>query len=345
MKIESRKEDHVNLVTKQGMQHLHKTNGLEDVELPYSAFPEMNLSDVDLSTSLFGRKFSSPLMVSGMTGGYASAKEINHSIAKACEEKNIPFQLGSTRAMLEKPELKVTYDVKKVAPRVFLIANLGASNLHKYSSRQIQSLVDELQADALAIHTNPLQEAIQLEGTPYFRNALKEVQRVAAEISVPVMVKEVGHGLDASSISWLARKTKVAAIDVAGAGGTSWARVEANRGGENLSMYSDVGIPTAVALIQAKKVWKKTLFASGGIRNGLDIAKCLTLGATACSTAYPIILAQQRGGVFEIKTVLNQFEQQIRVGFFCVGAQNARQMEKIKPVILGRTKDWLNQVK
>lgn len=341
--IQSRKEDHVNLVVKQGMQHVRKTNGLDDIELPYCAFPEINLADIDLSTQLFGKKFSMPLMVSGMTGGYGAAKEINEQIALACEKQNIPFQLGSTRAMLEKPELKETYAVKRKAKTVFLIANLGASNLHQYSSKRIQSLLDELDADALAIHTNPLQEAVQAEGTPHFKGVLSEVKRVASEVSVPVMVKEVGHGLDAASVKWLAKNTKVTAIDVAGAGGTSWSRVEANRGSNHLDMYSDVGTPTAVALIQNKKVWKKTMLASGGIRNGLDVVKCLTLGANACSTAYPVILAQQRGGLNELNKVLQDFEKQVRVGLFSVGAKNVTIARKIHPILLGKTQQWVNQ--
>lgn len=343
--IQSRKEDHVNLVVRQGMQHIHKTNGLEDVELPYCSFPELDFSDIDLSTTLFGKKFSMPLMVSGMTGGYSAAGAINQHIAQACEQNNIPFQLGSTRAMLEKPELKTTYDVKKSAKNVFLLANLGASNLHHYSSKKIQGLLDDLEANALAIHTNPLQEAVQVEGTSQFKNVLHEIQRVSEELSVPVLVKEVGHGLDSKSVAWLAKKTKIVAIDVAGAGGTSWSRVEANRGNEHLDVFSDVGTPTAVALIQNRHVWKKTLFASGGIRNGLHVVKCLTLGAHACSTAYPVILAQQRGGFNELDRVLNEIKNQIQVGLFSVGAKNVDAARRVKPIILGKTKEWLNQTK
>jgi isopentenyl-diphosphate delta-isomerase len=286
-------------------------------------------------------------MVSSMTGGHSSLQPINQDIASACEQMKIGMGLGSTRAALEKPETFPSYDVRKYAPTIFLACNLGVSQLKGYSTSQIQKLVDHLQCDALIIHTNAAQEIVQAEGTAHFSHAIKEISRVAEELEKPVIVKEVGNGLSPSLVKQL-DQTPVAAIDVAGAGGTSWTAIESKRGDmethEIGQRFWNVGIPTVPAIIGAQKNTSKPIVGSGGVRSGQDILKCIVLGASLSASAIPVIQMQHEKGLDGIISHLQLLKKEFHAGMFLSGAKNVKQLHGKKYYLFGKTREWAEQL-
>ncbi|MDO8627409.1 MAG: alpha-hydroxy-acid oxidizing protein, partial [Candidatus Diapherotrites archaeon] len=225
-----------------------------------------------------------------------------------------------------------SYQVKDVAPKVFLFGNLGAVQLKNYSVAQIEKMLSDIKADGLAIHLNPAQEAVQPEGTTQFSGVYKLIDKVSKELSKPVYVKEVGHGISATVAEQLA-KTKISALDVNGAGGTSWAKIEYLRKTKHKAgPYEEFGIPTADAIQQCRKVFPRTLIATGGIKNGFDVVKSLVLGADVCGMAYPILVAQDKGGAQGVKEFLEKTADEIRTGLFLLGAKNISELKKLKPL-------------
>ncbi|MDO8428366.1 MAG: type 2 isopentenyl-diphosphate Delta-isomerase [Candidatus Diapherotrites archaeon] len=343
MGTEMRKKQHLEIVAKKEVQHKTKSTGFDDVELDYNCLPELNKRQIDLSTEFLGKKFKAPIMVSGMTGGAEEAKKINLIIAEACQELGIGMGLGSQRAMIEQPELKATYDVRKIAPDIFLAGNIGVAQLNKYSLQQLQKMIEDVQADALAIHLNVEQEAVQPEGDVDFIGCYEKIKDIAQNLGKPVYVKGVGHGISGSVAARL-NKTKIEAIDVQGAGGTSWTGIESFRKQATAGItYWDFGMPTAVSIIQCRKNFNKKIIASGGIRNGLDAVKGIILGADLCSTAYPVFKAAYEGNVNTVKQVLEQFIEEIRIGMLLVGAKNIQELHRKKYYLLGKTLNWIDQ--
>src|SRR4030095_11556310 len=227
------------------------------------------------------------ILITGMTGGYSDAEGINKGLAAAAEEHNLAFGVGSQRAMIEKPELLRTYLVRDVAPKIPLLSNIGAFQLKKYSFDQIDSLVQKIEADALAVHLNALQEVVQPEGDTDFSGVLDAITRTADKLSVPIVAKETGAGIS-QDVALKLKSAGVKYIDVSGAGGTSWSKVEYLRRGETPG-FENWGIPTVEAIMQWRGVLP--LIASGGVRDGLDGAKAITLGAELCGAAFPFIKA------------------------------------------------------
>lgn len=345
--ITNRKVEHVNIALKQPVQFNEKTTGFQEMELEYVSLPEIDAKKIDTKTQFLGHSFSFPYMVSSMTGGHASLGAINKEIAQACGQMGIGMGLGSTRAAIEKPETFSSFDVRKFAPKIFLACNLGVSQLKGYSTQKIQKLVDHLQCDALIIHTNAAQEMVQEEGTPEFSGCVKEINRVASGLDQPVIVKEVGNGLSPSVVKLL-DKTKVAAIDVAGAGGTSWTAIESKRGTmDNKELgekFWNVGIPTVPALVGARKVTKKPLVGSGGVRSGQDMLKCLALGANMSASAIPVIVAQDHAGSKGVVKHIESLQQEFRAGMFLVGAKKVSELHGKKYYLFGKTKEWVEQL-
>jgi len=325
-KTESRKKEHVELVLKEGAQY-KKTAGFERVEFLHNALPEIALKDVDLSTEFMGKKLKYPILITGMTGGYSDAEQINKGLAKAAEKYGLAFGVGSQRAMIEKPGLAKTYKVRDVAPNIPLLANIGAFQLKKYSFEQIESLVSSIEADALAVHLNPLQEAIQPEGDTDFSGVLAAIQKTCEKLSVPVMAKETGAGMSQDAALKL-KEAGVKYLDVAGAGGTSWSKVEYLREGP-VPGFEDWGIPTIQSVLQCRGVLP--LVASGGIRNGIDGAKSIALGAELCGAAYPFIDAM-RAEVLDHFT--ETFEEQMRLCAYLTGSKTHADLKKAKLLIL-----------
>ncbi len=343
----NRKLEHVNIVLQKPVQFTQKTTGFEEMEVEYVTLPEMNAHAIDTKTRFLGHPFSFPFMISSMTGGHEKVKKINMDLAKACEEAGIGMGLGSTRAAMEKPETFSSFDVRKYAPNIFLACNLGVSQLKKYPTSKIQKLVDDLQCDALIIHSNAAQEIVQAEGTPHFANGIKEIVRVAKELEQPVYMKEVGNGISPSVVKML-DKTPIAAIDVAGAGGTSWTAIESKRGSmDNQELgerFWNVGIPTVPSILGAKKYSRKPIVGSGGVRSGQDILKCMILGCVLTSAAIPMILAQHAKGEKGIAAHIETLRQEFRAGMFLAGAKNVNDLHGKKYYIFGKTREWMEQL-
>ncbi len=321
---ESRKKDHVELVIKKGAQY-EKTAGFERISFIHNALPEISLDSVDLSTEFFGKRLRYPLLITGMTGGYKDASDINKALAKAAQAHGLAFGVGSQRAMIEKPELAKTYRVRDVAPDIPLLSNIGAFQLKRYKAEQIESLVDAIDADGLAVHLNPLQEVIQPEGDTDFTGVLDAIRKTCEKLSVPVMVKETGAGIS-QDVAIRLKEAGVKYIDVSGSGGTSWSKVEYLRNG-SIPGFEDWGIPTVEAIVQCRGILP--MLASGGIRDGLDASKAIALGADMCGAAYPFIKAQRDRN---LEAYLTLFAKQMRVCAYLTGSRTLEDLKKAKLV-------------
>jgi isopentenyl-diphosphate delta-isomerase len=277
------------------------TSGFERYRFANCALPEIDLSDVDTGCTLLGRRLRAPVVISCMTGGTPQAREINNTLARVAQEHGLAMGLGSGRALLERDDLLDTFAVREQAPDVLLFANLGAVQLNKgYGTAECARLVELLQADALVLHLNAIQEALQPEGDTCFRGLLRKIDRLCRELAFPVVVKEVGWGIAADTVCALFN-AGVAAVDLAGAGGTSWSEVERYRieqawRANAAAAFAAWGIPAAEALRDARAACPSgTLIASGGIRAGLDVVKALAMGADAVGIAGEFLRAAAKG--------------------------------------------------
>lgn len=326
MSTENRKADHIRICLEEDVQGRDVTSGFENYRFIHEALPEIDLSSVDTSLDLWGRKLRLPLLISSMTGGAPSAEAINRNLAVAAQELGLAMGVGSQRAALQRPELESTYQVRQYAPSILLFANIGAVQLnYSYSIDECRHAIDMIEADALILHLNALQEAVQPEGDTNFAGLLDKIASVCRDIEVPVVVKEVGWGISAETAKRL-WDVGVAAVDVAGAGGTSWSQVELYRiptesGRLVAEAFADWGLPTAQALasIHDKGVPPgKRLFGSGGVRNGVDAAKAIALGADMVGIARPFLkaAAMSAEAAVELGGVLRD---QLRITMFAVG--------------------------
>ena len=330
----SRKSDHIRINLEEDVRS-SLTTGLERYRFTHQALPEINLEEVDTRTHLFGKTLQAPILISSMTGGTPEAGAINQVLAEAAQAMGIAMGLGSQRAAVEHPELATTFQVRKVAPDILLFANLGAIQLnYGYGIEHCQRAVDMIEADALILHLNALQEAVQPEGDTRFAGLLGKIEIVCKAVPVPVIAKEVGWGISEQTARQLI-SAGVSAIDVAGAGGTSWTQVEMHRA-ENPSQarlaaaFLDWGIPTAESIIQVRHAHPEIpILASGGLRTGLDIAKCLALGATLGGMASPFLKAAVRS-VEETVQTIREISREIQVAMFAAGAKSISELpEKI----------------
>lgn len=323
--MDQRKEDHLDIVLSYDVRSRLAT-GLERYRLVPCALPEIALEDVSTRLTFLGHTLGAPLLISPMTGGPARAQEINRRLATIAQRFGLAMGLGSQRVAMENPELLVSFQVRDVAPDIFLMANLGAVQLnHGYGPRECQRIVEAIGADALVLHLNPLQEAIQPHGDTNFRGLLAKIADLCAACSFPIIVKEVGCGISAKVARQL-EAAGVAAIDIAGAGGTSWSRVESFRVTTTLerevaAAFDDWGLPTAQALVEVRQACELPLIASGGIQNGVEIAKCLALGANLVGMARPLLQA----AVISEEALQNKVEvilRQLRLALFGCGVHH-----------------------
>ncbi len=316
-----RKADHLRIAAEPGIEHARGA-GLEEVRLRHRALPERDLDDVSLRCDLLGAGLGAPLLVSAMTGGTAEAAEVNARLAHAAAEHRIGLVLGSGRPLLDDPSLLPTYRVAGGPRPPLLLANLGAAQVRGPGAPQrAERLVELLDADGLTIHLNPVQEAVQPEGQPAFSGVLDGIAAIVARLAPrPVVVKEVGFGLDGEDVALLAG-AGVAAVDVAGAGGTNWALIEGRRdtrAGAVASAFAAWGTPTAAAIRAARAAAPDLpVIASGGLRDGVDAAKCLALGAVAAGLARPLLIAarEDRAGA-----AVGALVAQLRVATWAAGA-------------------------
>ncbi len=323
--LENRKSDHIRINLEENVNFNTLTTGLEKYHFLHQALPEIDLARVDTSVSIFGKTLQAPLLISSMTGGTEQAGQINRTLAAAAEQAGIAMGLGSQRAALEDTSLADTFRMRPLAPTTLLLANLGAVQLnYGYTVEHCQRAVEMIEADALILHFNALQEAVQPEGDGNFSGLLARIEQVCRRLPVPVIAKEVGWGFAEDTARRLI-EVGVAAIDVAGAGGTSWSQVEMYRAQSEIqrrvaATFVDWGIPTAEAILAVKRADPKIpIIASGGIRHGLDAAKCIALGATLAGMAGPFLKA----AIQSPQAVLDEIEiarRELKVAMFGIGA-------------------------
>ena len=322
-----RKEEHLRICIEQDVRSPLHTTGLEQYSLIHCAMPEMALADVDLHISLLGKHLQAPLLISAMTGGTATAARINSHLAEAAQTLGIAMGVGSKQPAIEDTTVSCTYQVRQSAPDAFLMANLGAVQLnYGYGLDQCRQAVDMIRANALVLHLNPLQECLQPNGNTDFSNLLHKIEALCKALPVPVIVKEVGWGLSEEVARELAH-VGVAALDVAGTGGTCWSKVERHRITEPglrdiASDFADWGIPTSESIRLARRgAPDLPIIASGGLRTGIDIAKCISLGADMGGLAHPLLqpaLLSPEAVIERLSILIDE----LRIAMFCVGAKD-----------------------
>jgi isopentenyl-diphosphate delta-isomerase len=331
--IEARKEAHLAL-TMHGPVQESVADGFAAYRLEHNALPELDLDQIDMSTSFLGKALRAPLLISGMTGGAQRAREINRNLAAAAQATGIAFSVGSQRAALERADLRTTYQVRDVAPDVLLLGNLGAVQLRRgYGLEQCRGAVTMIGADGLTFHLNALQEALQMHGDTTFAGVEDGIGAICRDLGVPVLVKEVGWGIS-GSVARRLEAAGVSAIDVQGAGGTSWARVEGLRAPtERLRAAADAfagwGIPTPECIVQVRATCPDMpIIAGGGIRTGVDIAKALALGADLASAAHPFLEPATRS-VEAVVDRIEQFVFELRLAMFATGSRNLAMLRQV----------------
>ena len=336
---ESRKDEHVRVSLEKNVAADH--NYWDDVKLIHNALPEINKNEIDFSTKLFGKKLGAPLIIAGMTGGYEKAKEINKNLAIAAEKYQIGMGVGSQRAALEKPESKETYSIVKDYDIPLRFANIGASQIvqwgHKKTLENAQKMIDMIDAHVFVICLNFLQEAVQSEGEANAKGCFNAIKRLAEDLSSPIVVKESGAGISYDVAERLL-KTKISGIDVGGAGGTSFAAIEHYRAkikGDILhergsKTFWNWGIPTPTSILEVGDAtnWKLPIIATGGIRNGLDAAKALALGASCAGIAHALLKPATEGKNITISEV-DVIIKELRAAMFLVGADKVSKMADI----------------
>ncbi|MDF5738184.1 MULTISPECIES: type 2 isopentenyl-diphosphate Delta-isomerase [unclassified Nostoc] len=329
---QNRKADHIRICLEEDVQCEQITNGLERYRFTHCCLPELNHNDIDISTTFLGKHLGAPLLISSMTGGTEQAGIINQRLAQVAQHYKIAMGVGSQRVAVEKSQVADTFAIRKYAPDVLLFANLGAVQLnYKYGLDECLRVVDILEADALILHFNPLQECIQSKGDTNFRSLLDKISKLCVNLPVPVIAKEVGNGISAAIAEKLIA-AGVAAIDVAGAGGTSWAKVESERAESPLQRrlgrtFADWGLPTAECITTIREIAPYVpLIASGGLRHGLDVAAAIALGADIAGLAMPFLqaAATSETAVSELAEVLIA---EITTVLFCTGNATLYQLK------------------
>ncbi len=286
--VQRRKDLHIKICVYEDVEYKIR-NGLERYRL-IAGLPDFNYSQIDTSTELFGKKLKLPIFISPLTGGGTLSKEINFRLAQAAEEIGIAMALGSQKIMLDYPETKDSFLVRKAAPNILLFANIGLVHLNHIGYRECLRLVEEVQADALMIYVNHLHEATQKHGDLNWKGLIDKLRFLCERFPYPVVIKEVGFGFSQNMLE-IIKDLKIAAVDVAGAGGTNWLKIEKSlRGEAHEAWYEELGTPTAEAIEAAKKALPGVpIFASGGIRTGVDVVKALALGAKLVGMGLPFL--------------------------------------------------------
>lgn len=331
MDTQRRKADHLRICLDEDVQFHQTTTGLERYRLTHCCLPELDYSEIDLATQFLGKSLGAPLLISSMTGGTELAKTINYRLAEAAQHYRLAMGIGSQRVAVEYPEVADTFAVRTIAPDILLFANLGAVQLnYGYSVEECQRAVDLLEADALILHLNPLQECVQTQGDTNFRGLLPKIEALCHALPVPVIAKEVGNGISARMATKLL-EIGIAAIDVAGAGGTSWALVESERASDKRQQrlgktFADWGLPTAQCITEIRAIAPEIpLIASGGLRNGLDAIKAIALGANLAGMALPFLQAahESEAALHELGEMLTA---EMTTAMFCTGCSTLRDL-------------------
>lgn len=342
----ARKDDHLDLALRADVG-FRRTTLLEEVELVHCSLPELAWEEIDLSVRLFGKRARAPVLIAGMTGGSERSKEINQKLAEVAESRGLALGLGSQRAMVKtgriEAQIAATYQVRNIAPSIPILANIGAVQARDMPLELISALIDSVGADALCIHLNPAQELIQSDGDRDFRRCLERIAELANTLTTPLVVKETGNGISASVARKL-RSIGVLHLDVSGSGGTSWVGVETHRAKneekQRGELFWDWGIPTAASLLQVTGERFETVIATGGIQNGLDVARSLALGAHAAGMARPVLSALDQGGVAGAARLLERVENEVRTAMLLTGSKNAADLRAVPRVLGPRLAAW-----
>ena len=329
---QTRKADHLRICLDEDVQFHGVTNGLEHYRFTHCCLPELNRSEIDISTTFLGKSLRAPLLISSMTGGTQEAKTINFRLAEVAQHYKLAMGVGSQRVAVENPQVADTFAVRSLAPDILLFANLGAVQLnYSYGLDECRRVVDLCQADALILHLNPLQECIQPQGDTNFRGLIDKISILCSKLPVPVIAKEVGNGISAAMAQKLL-DAGVSAIDVAGAGGTSWAKVESERAlnaqQRRLGLtFAEWGLPTAECITSIRAFAPEMpLIASGGLRNGMDVAKAIALGADISGLAWPFLQAAAES-VDAVNTLVQLLVAEITTVLFCTGNATLSQLK------------------
>jgi isopentenyl-diphosphate delta-isomerase len=343
-----RKIEHLKLCAESPVESRKVSAGFEDVTLIHRALPELNMDKLNLSIDLLGKRLQAPFLIASITGGHPDTIPVNASLAAAAEELGLGIGVGSQRAAFDDPSQEDSFRVvREKAPNAFVYANVGAAQIRQYGVDGVEKLIDMIDADALAIHLNFLQEAIQPEGDRDATGCLDMIKEICSVLNTPVIVKETGAGISRED-ALLLQKAGVSAIDVGGAGGTSWAGVEvyrARKSGDSASEYLgellwDFGIPTVASIIESRV--SLPIIATGGIRTGIDIAKSIALGASAASAALPFVGPALEGKESVVK-VLSRMLDELRIAMFLCGCANIQDLRNAPVVVTGRTLEYLGQ--
>ncbi len=331
MTVSHRKKEHIDISLNHEVSFREKTTGFERFEFIHCALPELNLDEVSTGIEFLGKQLSFPMLISAMTGGYEGAYEINRILAETARTKKLALAIGSQRqAINEDNHLESYRIVRKTAPDALIIGNIGAEEIagHK-DSGPFRKLVDLIEADALAVHLNPLQEILQPEGSGHFSGVLKGIETLVKTLEVPVIVKEIGCGIS-ENVAWRLKNAGVRIVDIAGAGGTSWAGIEYHRGANSKLAQSfwDWGIPTADSLQMVSRISDLQIIASGGITGGKVMAKSLALGASLCGTARPLLRILESEGIDGLNRTMDDWKEELKITLFLTGCGTVSELSR-----------------
>lgn len=344
--IQRRKDDHLDLCATDQVAFRERTTLLECVRLIHQSLPDLNTSDIDTSVTLLGKRLSAPIVIAGMTGGTERAAEVNRDLSEIANRRGYGFGLGSQRAMQRDAAAAWTYRVREWAPDVLLLGNVGVVQARQTPTEALAKLVNDVGADALCLHMNPAQELIQPEGDRDFSGGVETFARLVRELDVPVVAKETGAGISAQTAEKLLQ-VGVRTVDVSGAGGTSWVGVETLRATGNQQklgeMLWDWGVPTAAAVHACASRGLHTI-ATGGIRNGYDVARAIALGATSAGIARQVFMAHQNGGKEAAEAFLVHVEHELRSVMLLTGSRTVKDLQRAPRVILGELATWMDEV-
>jgi isopentenyl-diphosphate Delta-isomerase len=328
-----RKAEHIRICLESDVQFPAQASGFDRYQFTHSCLPELDYQEIDLTTKLLGKQLGAPILISSMTGGTAQAKEINYRLAEVAQEYKLAMGVGSQRVAIEQPQVADTFQVRRIAPDILLFANLGAVQLnYRYDIEQCLRAVELLEADALILHLNPLQECIQPQGDTNFKGLLDRIATICDRLPVPVIIKEVGNGISAAMAQQLIT-AGASGIDVAGAGGTSWAKVESERAKTPLQRrlgetFADWGIPTTECITTIRQIAPTLpLIASGGLKNGLDIAKAIAIGANVGGLALPFLQAADLSTA-AVRELVQILMAELQTVLFCTGNANLTALQQ-----------------
>jgi len=338
-RTEIRKMEHIRICLEQEVETGDTL--LDEVTLVHQAVPELDLDAVDCSCTFLGKRLDFPLLIAGMTGGCSEAREINRALAAAASSRGVAFGVGSQRAMIENPDLRETFAVREVASDIPLLGNIGITALSRYPASRIHAAVREIGADGLCVHINPAQELFQAGGDTDFTGCLDALRDLCGEADYPVIAKEVGNGVSRGASHRL-RDCSVEAIDLGGAGGTSWVVVDSIRSGMVATRFRQWGIPTALCILEARDAGLP-LIATGGIRNGVQMAKAVALGAHLCGIALPFLRILDREGPEGVERYLDTLKREFRFCLYLTGSGSTDAFRRKAAVLGPRILEWMRQ--